>query len=654
MKSVRTIFSSLELLTLGLAIVFTAILFLAMRHTIRDNHIVQQGASLNHIAATVKDFIKENSEDFSILTNPENSNMAHLFPGFSDVYYASAQGIIIRILKQERGSTIFTGFDLSQTALGNELHRITAGSTVFLPLIRSHENDRMSIYFMSRNREGILIARIGMDTIREYLRRSAESQNSIITLSTRDGFLLASTHEPLPFYTLTLANGDTVSIEGSEHLCITQWNEFLNCSLSIFTPLKSVYQLLNRMVLLFLIFMAVVSCFTIFKIIRESRIVIHPIELLTDFVRQWTHERVPHPIPDSALRYREITMLYQHMRNTTDQITAAHRDVSASEAKFRAVLLSMDDIVLGFDDTGIVVFSNAAASASTLITPDPVGKPYSAILPDSLAATMRETLARLIPGQSTEFDYEQVDESQHRWFSIRISPNRDRTGQRGSIAVIRDVSGRKLAEENALRNAREKEILLREIHHRVKNNLAIINSLLSLQSEAPLSVEQVREVFRESRNRVRTMALIHEKLYQASDLSRINIRAYTEQMVQQIIDSYNITTFITVNTDITLQELNINSAIPCGLIINELISNAVKHAFNGRDRGMIRCTLTRRDAGMILLSVEDNGIGLPVDFTIERTTSLGMRLVQALVQQLKGTLTIERTAGTRVSISFPE
>ncbi len=199
----------------------------------------------------------------------------------------------------------------------------------------------------------------------------------------------------------------------------------------------------------------------------------------------------------------------------------------------------------------------------------------------------------------------------------------------------------------------EKEVLLRELHHRVKNNLQVIISLLQLQSRS-VEEPQVREVFKESQNRIRAMALVHQTLYQSPDLSRINAEPYIKSLSTHLFQAYrvhavNMLPAITV-ADVTLE---LDVAISCGLILNELISNALKYAFTDRLEGLIAIDLHMASEQMCLLRVLDTGVGLPDDLDIENPTTFGLRIVRLLVKQLRGTITFEQQVGTEVTVTLP-
>ena len=211
---------------------------------------------------------------------------------------------------------------------------------------------------------------------------------------------------------------------------------------------------------------------------------------------------------------------------------------------------------------------------------------------------------------------------------------------------------RKRAEDRILASLQEKEVLLKEINHRVKNNLQLVSSLLSLQSEG-VSDEQAREGFRESQDRVRSLALLHESLYQSEDLARIDFPAYVRRLASDLFRAYEVNTeVVTLHTDVQDVALGLDAAIPCGLIINELVSNSMKHAFSGGRKGDVCVELHSSGQGHVSLVVSDNGIGFPLDLDPPNTESLGLQLVHILTRQLGGTVVLHRGVGTKFEISF--
>ncbi len=200
----------------------------------------------------------------------------------------------------------------------------------------------------------------------------------------------------------------------------------------------------------------------------------------------------------------------------------------------------------------------------------------------------------------------------------------------------------------------EKEVLLREIHHRVKNNMQIISSLLSLQSRS-MHEEKYKGLFVESQNRIMSMALIHEKLYQSNDLEKIDFKEYINDLVRSLFQSYEVYGSIEPRIEVKDISLGIDYAIPCGLIVNELVTNSIKHAFPDGKKGEIFINFRSQDGGYIQFDVSDNGVGIPGDLDIDKTATLGLHLVILLAKnQLNGEIDLDRSSGTRFIVKFKE
>lgn len=221
----------------------------------------------------------------------------------------------------------------------------------------------------------------------------------------------------------------------------------------------------------------------------------------------------------------------------------------------------------------------------------------------------------------------------------------------GAIEVDQDITGQKRAEERIRRSLAEKEMLLREIHHRVKNNLQVISSLLNLES-GHLRTRDAYEMFKESQSRIRSMALVHEKLYQANDLARVDVAEYVRGLASHLFRCYGANSGkIGLQVDTEGICLGIDEAVPCGLIINELLSNSLKHAFPAGQAGEIRVALHRGDGYRLVIS--DDGVGLPPGVSLDSPATLGLQLVSTLTEQLSGTLELGGGKGTEVRIAFP-
>ena len=221
------------------------------------------------------------------------------------------------------------------------------------------------------------------------------------------------------------------------------------------------------------------------------------------------------------------------------------------------------------------------------------------------------------------------------------------------ISLI-DITEHKKAVNKIKESLKEKEILLREIHHRVKNNLQIISVLLSLQSEG-IEDPEILEKYKESENRIHSMALIHERMYQSEDLSSIDFSDYVANLIADISYTYGFDEKnLEIEMDVETHHLSIETVMPLGLIINEMVSNSLKYAFKGKESNKINIIFKKECENSYRLEVMDNGIGFPEDIDFKNTSSLGMQLVQELVEQIEGKVNLLREEGTHFIIHFKE
>jgi two-component sensor histidine kinase len=232
-----------------------------------------------------------------------------------------------------------------------------------------------------------------------------------------------------------------------------------------------------------------------------------------------------------------------------------------------------------------------------------------------------------------------------------MSPIFDTKGEVVEISVVaHDSSEKKQISINITESLREKEILLKEIHHRVKNNLQVISSILNLQSSF-VTDENTLEILQESRNRIRSMAIIHENLYRTEDFSSINFSSYLENLSANLVSSYRINEEVILETKLEEVDLILDQAIPCGLLVNELITNALKYAWKHGERGVITINLFQKES-QVNLQIFDDGIGLPFNFEDAKPETLGLQLVETLIEQLDGQLEVKIENGTKYFIKF--
>ncbi len=224
------------------------------------------------------------------------------------------------------------------------------------------------------------------------------------------------------------------------------------------------------------------------------------------------------------------------------------------------------------------------------------------------------------------------------------------------VSVFEDITERKKNEEELIRSLKEKEVLLREVHHRVKNNLQVISSILSLQSRF-VEDNNTLQILQESQNRISSMAFIHESLYRTDEFDSIDMAQYIKELSSNLFHSYHPSRkTVRLEHDLENVELNLDQAIPCGLIINELVSNALKYAFPDQRGGYVRISLSQVEKAegdeQVSIRIRDNGVGLPEDYEVGASDSLGLQLVSSLLDQLEGEIRLKRDNGTDYLITF--
>ena len=330
----------------------------------------------------------------------------------------------------------------------------------------------------------------------------------------------------------------------------------------------------------------------------------------------------------------------------------AERKLEESEQRYRAFAELSFDAIFELNLEGEILNCNQRASDLFGYSRDElIGMNTEKLIPEKFRDNLPETFSQ----EDTTGDaaWERI----YRKKDGSLFPTEVHTqlyeigGETRLIAYVRDNTAHKEYEDTIRRSLKEKETLLSEIHHRVKNNLAIISGLLQMQA-FNTEDEQLLEKLYESQSRIQSIAMVHEKLYESDSFSDIAIDQYIDDLLNVIMSS--ITDHdkrIKVEKEVEAISLNVSQAIPCGLLLNELITNSYKHAFPDRDEGLIRITLVV-DNGNVELKVQDNGVGLPEDFDIESQSTLGITLIKTLVQQLEGKLEVASEGGAVFSLKF--
>jgi len=381
-------------------------------------------------------------------------------------------------------------------------------------------------------------------------------------------------------------------------------------------------------------------------------------------------QKIPVEISASVVNFSDVLYIVMVVRDITER-EKAEKAFEESEQRLTDIIDFLPDATFAIDQDGKVIAWNRAIEEMTgTKKEDFIGKgDYAYSVP--WYNEHRPVLIDLIGNNDSEYisKYKYIKKDGKTIYAevfvpsvyngrgaylwVTASPLLDSKGQQyGAIESVRDISDRKKAEDKIKKSLDEKETLLREIHHRVKNNMQIISSLLNLQIQYE-NLDETVGVLKESQGRVKSMAIIHEKLYQSSNLTYVNFKEYLEKLILDIFYSYGITTSA-IESVLNIEDihLNIDTAIPLGLIINELVTNSVKYAFP-KCKGKINLKLVS-NKDLIELTITDNGIGIPEDIDIENSKTLGLQLVKNLVNQLEGKLELDVNHGTEFKITFKE
>jgi PAS domain S-box-containing protein len=312
------------------------------------------------------------------------------------------------------------------------------------------------------------------------------------------------------------------------------------------------------------------------------------------------------------------------------------------------------------DKQGIVLSFNAGAELMlgycakevvnrnvSMLVPEPYRQSHDGYLQHYL-----ETGEAGIIGKSRDFNIFRKD-GEILPINLRVT-EMETIGDPMFIGVIHDISERKEYEQQLTHSIEEKKTLLKEIHHRVKNNLMVVSSILEMQEDRNEDSD-LNRILKVSQDRIQSMALIHEKLYRSPTLAEVDFGSYLDEIVDRLVATYRAdTSKIEVIKNISPIHLNVETATPLGLIVNELIANCLKHAFVGGATGEVRIFCDQSEDGLVTLCVSDDGRGLPEDFDLDQVGSLGMQLVYLLSRKLDANLIIENKNGARFCLEFNE
>jgi PAS domain S-box-containing protein len=363
------------------------------------------------------------------------------------------------------------------------------------------------------------------------------------------------------------------------------------------------------------------------------------------------------------LRKRQIELerlVGERTRLLTGEIAERKRVGDAlreSEEKYRTIIENSKDVIMIIRPDGSVSYVSPSLEQVLGLKPEEMLGPldFGRIHPED-RPILKKIVSRALNGEGgVGVEYRARTRTGHvKWLSHSWSPVVVGGRLRIIVNFIRDVTYRRLAHERIRNSLQEKEVMLKEIHHRVKNNMQVISSMLSLQAWA-VKDRRVNRVVKECQGRIRSMALVHEKLYESKDLAHIGFAEYLKTLIDQLIASHKINTKrIQFKMEVEPLRLNINAAVPCGLIVNELLTNALKHAFPGKRSGQVVLRFHRKSGVGFVLEVRDTGIGLPKGIELKAPKTLGLRIVFLLVGQIEGKIECIRKNGTTFRITFSE
>jgi|GEM_PF-513437 len=348
---------------------------------------------------------------------------------------------------------------------------------------------------------------------------------------------------------------------------------------------------------------------------------------------------------------------YVAIRSDITQRKLSEEILRKSEEKYRTLVEGTNAVLFTTNLHGIFTYANEAASNLLNLPMDKIlGKFYLKFVHKEDRQKVHEHFIKktLVEEKSSylEFRYTNGNDKEG-WVSFLVNPLIENGVFTGITGIAQDITQRKQVEKKIADSLKEKETLLKEVHHRVKNNMQIIYSLLNLQSGS-IEDQSVLNIVKESQNRIRIMALLHEKLYQSKEISYIDLPGYIKEIIKNVVSSYILDMDkIKVDVDIDEFEVSIDAAISIGLIINELISNAVKYAFPAGRKGRVRFLLKKNDNASHKMIISDNGVGFPSSINFKNTSSLGLQLVNTLVNQIEGSIQMNNSEGTEFIIIFP-
>lgn len=335
----------------------------------------------------------------------------------------------------------------------------------------------------------------------------------------------------------------------------------------------------------------------------------------------------------------------------------AEEALKESRIKFKSIFENAGEAIILFDPKGKIIEANKMIEKLFGFSRDEfIGQNFEKYIAPLIDLNAVSAFNDVLLGKKAKSMELSIKNRDGERLSLIAHPsvlkNEDNT-IKGIIIILEDVTHLKHAEMELKQSIKDKNVLLSEIHHRVKNNMQIISSLLNLQS-SHVDGDETRSLLKESQGRVKSMAMIHEKLYQSTDFSHINFGKYIEELVLDLFHTYGVNkAYIKPDIQVGDFQINLDTAIPCGLIINELVTNSLKYAFPNNKKGTVKVEF-KSIGDEYLLIVADDGVGLPENFEMDNRDTLGMQLVSSLIEQLEGEMVLDKTVGTAFKMKFKD
>ena len=356
-------------------------------------------------------------------------------------------------------------------------------------------------------------------------------------------------------------------------------------------------------------------------------------------------------------RTEKLSSTNEKLNNEIKERKKIEKALRSSETRYRALYDNNPSMYFTVDTAGNILSVNPfGAEQLGYSMKELIGKPVNVIFYHKDIKKLQEhiTICSKNPGKLLHWELRKVHKDGHiLWARESARAVTAPDGKTTILSVCEDITDRKLAEEELEKNLKEKDALLKEIHHRVKNNMQIMSSLLKLQLAKISNKKQAEEAFKDSVDRIQAMALVHESMYRSHEFAQVDMSLYTKSMCQQLLIAYSFDKTIKPEVNIENIFLSMNLAIPCGLILNELVTNAIKHAYGDHKDGTLKISFIKNKDNTYTLTVQDRGKGLPEQYDLEETESFGLLIVNLLTKQIGGQIEIDRNNGTCFQIIFP-